>query len=144
MRLSSLKHKGLKLVHFGKFLKYMFCTLNFMVSFQYFPNSKWIFVQHRFCSLCQDLSNHYSHAYVWIFHMGLSKRGTFVTKLEIHMESSCTSKHHANYTSISTPNDLSLQFHPLSGLTCACTGPCMEDPMIMHTSFFSPCLAFQL
>ena len=52
MRLASLKQKGLKLVHFGKFLKYMFCTLNFMASFQHFPHSKWIFVQHRFCSLC--------------------------------------------------------------------------------------------
>ena len=58
LRLASLKQKGLKLVLFGKFFKYMFCTLNFMANFHNFPNCKWIFVQHRFCSLCQDLSNH--------------------------------------------------------------------------------------
>ena len=78
LRLASLKQKGLKLVHFGKISIYMFCTLNFMASFQYFPNSKWIFVQHNICSLCQDLSNHYPHAYVSIFQLAFSKRWSFM------------------------------------------------------------------
>ena len=90
-RLTSLKQKSLKLVLFGKFFKYMFCTLNFMVSFQYFQNSKWIFVQHSFCSLCQYLSNHYSYAYVWIFQMGLLKRWIFVIIYGNQVKSSCTS-----------------------------------------------------
>jgi hypothetical protein len=72
--------------------------------------------------------------------MGISKRWTFMINYAIHIESSCTSKHKANCTSISLQNDISLQIHSILGLTCACTVPCMEDPKFMHTSISLPCI----
>ena len=63
---------------FGKIFKYMFCTLNFMASFQYFTNSKFIFVQHNICSSYQDLSNHYPHDHVSFWQSEFSKRRRFV------------------------------------------------------------------
>ena len=57
----------------------------------------------------------------------------------IHIETSNARKCQALCMSKPYANDLSLPFHSILGLTYACTGPCMEDPILMHTSITLPC-----
>jgi hypothetical protein len=77
LELASLREKGLNIGQIWKFHTCMFCTLHFKLKFHKFPHFKWIFSQHNICSLHQDLSNHYSHAHVWIWQMAFSKRRSF-------------------------------------------------------------------
>jgi hypothetical protein len=71
--------------------------------------------------------------------MGFSKRRTIMINYAFHVKSSCISHCLAICMSKLASFEFSMQNQLILGLTCACIGPCMEDPT-SHAHEFSTSL----